>query len=100
MNHGEDEDDYGEEKKIAGGSFGRCGNGGRNGEMRSSRYSGLEKEESGMFSYENRNQFGAGNGKMNGYNGSDNMGCAEIHDGKVSLDQVFYLLNYFSFGFC
>mmetsp|Transcript_28212 Transcript_28212/g.56333 ORF Transcript_28212/g.56333 Transcript_28212/m.56333 type:complete len:531 (-) Transcript_28212:187-1779(-) len=88
--HGDDdEDDFGEEKKIAGGSFGRCGNSGRNGEMRSSRYSGLEKEESGMFSYENRNQFGAGTGRMNGNNGSDNMDCAEIHEGKNAENELY-----------
>lgn len=67
-----DEDDN-EEKKM-GGSLGRNNH---NHELRSSRYGGLEKEISGMFSYENNNNNGSGEVMEDENN-------ADIHDGKVS----------------
>ena len=63
----ENDDDNDHEEKKIGGSVGGGGGGGSFGrtnkfiaEVRSSRYGGLEKEESGMFSYENKGGGGSG----------------------------------------
>lgn len=81
-----EEDNDTEEKKI-GGSLGR------NNELRSSRYGGLEKEISGMFSYENNNA--ATSGGIGGGGGVIvEEKSADIHDGKVSWNCNYcYLLN-------
>ena len=50
--------------------------------MRSSRYGGLEKEESGMFPYEKKNA--KNNNVNNGTNQNGGQQSAKIHDGKVS----------------
>jgi hypothetical protein len=79
----EDGDNDHEEKKIGGsgggGSFGRTNK--LIAEVRSSRYGGLEKEESGMFSYENKG--GGRGGAMIGGKIVEEK-SADIHDGKVS----------------
>lgn len=83
----DDDDNDHEEKKIGGsagggggGSFGRTNK--LIAEVRSSRYGGLEKEESGMFSYENKG--GRGGGAMIGGKIVEEEKSADIHDGKVS----------------
>ena len=95
-------DSYEEEKKSSGGSFGRTSGGygqharggseGGNGGSfekytidgspytRSSKYGGLEKEESGMFPNEQQQQRGGGGGYAR-----QRQSCAEIYDGHVSL---------------
>jgi hypothetical protein len=72
-----EEDNDTEEKKI-GGSLGRN----NNNELRSSRYGGLEKEISGMFSYENNTATSGGIGGGVGVILEEK--SADIHDGKVS----------------
>ena len=84
----ENDDNDHEEKKI-GGSVGGGGGGGSFGrtnkliaEVRSSRYGGLEKEESGMFSYENKGGGRIGGAMIGGKIVEEK--SADIHDGKVS----------------
>jgi len=82
----DDNNDH-EEKKIGGsgggGSFGRTSK--LIAEVRSSRYVGLENEESGMFSYENKGGGrGGSGGAMIGGKIVEEEKSADIHDGKVS----------------
>lgn len=97
--HYHNDNDEKEENKMAGGggSFGRTNNTSLH-EVRSSRYGGLEKEYSGMFSYENSN-----NGKEeSGRHQLDLIApppppeekYADIHDGEVSS---FITMNYARF---
>jgi len=56
-----------------------------NDELRSSKYGGLEKEINGMFSYENQSGVDGGGG-----DGVEDT-CADIHDGKVSVECCYLL---------
>ena len=92
-NYGEG-DSWNDEKKVnSGGSFGRAdGNGGKDAAVSmSSRYGGLEKEESGMFSYEHRQQQrGGGNGLSNGVaNGRMKQPSADLHDGPDAETELY-----------